>query len=140
MLLKGGQDDFAEAKLAQEISAKANYNMAMRSPTVMIGGGPGSGAPGAPSQAPPDLPSLLLNSRIAFVGMPLVPAVTELMIAQLLWLQYDSPEKPIYVYINSEGSQTQDGRSVGFETEAYAIAGRQESHMSNTVEDYEGAK
>jgi ATP-dependent protease ClpP protease subunit len=37
-------------------------------------------------------------------GMSLVPAVTELMIAELLYLQYDDPKKPISMYINSTGS------------------------------------
>ena len=35
--------------------------------------------------------------------MSLVPAVTELMLAELLYLQYDNPNKPIYMYINSTG-------------------------------------
>ena len=51
----------------------------------------------------------------------LVPAVTELVISELLWLNYSSPEKPVYVYLNSIGSQGPDGQAVGFETEAYAI-------------------
>lgn len=74
-----------------------------------------------PGQAPPDLPSLLLDGRICYIGMALVPAVTELLISELLWLNYSAPEKPIYVYINSMGSQTPDGQAVGFETEATAI-------------------
>lgn len=53
--------------------------------------------------------------------MQLVPAVTELVISELLWLNYNNPEKQIYVYLNSIGSQTPDGQAVGFETEAYAI-------------------
>lgn len=36
-------------------------------------------------------------------GMSLVPAVTELMMAELLYLQYDSDTKPINIYINSTG-------------------------------------
>jgi len=63
---------------------------------------------------PPDLPSLLLNERIVYLGMPLVPAVTELIIAELLYLQYQDPDKPIRLYINSIGTY-------GFETEAFAI-------------------
>lgn len=74
-----------------------------------------------PGQAPPDLPSLLLDGRIVYIGMPLVPSVTELVISQLLWLNYADPEKPVYVYINSTGTQTEDKQAVGFETEAYAI-------------------
>lgn len=70
---------------------------------------------------PPDLPSLLLKERIVYLGMPLVPAVTELLVAQLLFLQYDDPEKPIRIYINSTGTSRYDGEPVGFETEAFAI-------------------
>ena len=40
-----------------------------------------------PRTPPPDLPSLLLDSRITYLGMPLVPAVTELIVAELLYLQ-----------------------------------------------------
>lgn len=71
---------------------------------------------------PPDLPSLLLHNRIVYIGMPLVPAVTELIIAELLYLNYEDTQKPITMYINSSGTTTPDGRSVGFETEAFAIA------------------
>ncbi|QEQ01199.1 ATP-dependent Clp protease proteolytic subunit [Thermosynechococcus sp. QKsg1] len=70
---------------------------------------------------PPDLPSLLLKERIVYLGMPLVPAVTELIIAELLYLQYDDPEKPIRIYINSTGTSRYDGEPIGFETEAFAI-------------------
>jgi len=84
-------------------------------------GGPAGGGGGGPGQAPPDLPSLLLNARICYLGMPLVPAVTELIVAELLYLGSDNPEKPVYFYINSTGSQNPNGESVGFETEAYAI-------------------
>jgi ATP-dependent Clp protease protease subunit len=70
---------------------------------------------------PPDLPSLLLNERIVYLGMPLVPAVTELIVAELLYLQYSDPEKPIKIYINSTGTSTYSGEPVGFETEAFAI-------------------
>ncbi|MEM9275878.1 MAG: ATP-dependent Clp protease proteolytic subunit [Cyanobacteria bacterium P01_F01_bin.143] len=80
---------------------------------------------------PPDLPSLLLKERIVYLGLPLVSDdrykdqigldVTELIIAQLLFLQFDDPEKPIYMYINSTGTSWYGGDSIGFETEAFAI-------------------
>lgn len=70
---------------------------------------------------PPDLPSLLLKERIVYLGMPLVPAVTELVIAELLYLQYEDPEKPIKIYINSTGTSNYNGEPIGFETEAFAI-------------------
>ncbi|KAG6542438.1 hypothetical protein Mapa_016128 [Marchantia paleacea] len=84
--------------------------------------GGGGGGFGRPKTAPPDLPSLLLDSRICYLGMPIVPAVTELIVAELLWLDYDNPQKPIYFYINSSGTQNEKRESIGFETEAYCIA------------------
>eukprot|EP00887_Chlorella_sp_A99_P004139 scaffold23.g4139.t1 len=91
----------------------------------------GMGAPGAaassggddhkPRTPPPDLPSLLLDSRIVYLGMPLVPAVTELIIAEMLYLQHKDRTKPMYLYINSTGTTRADGETVGFETEGTAI-------------------
>ncbi|XP_028798003.1 ATP-dependent Clp protease proteolytic subunit-related protein 1, chloroplastic [Neltuma alba] len=77
---------------------------------------------GRPRTAPPDLPSLLLDARICYLGMPIVPEVTELLVAQFMWLDYDNPSKPIYLYINSSGTQDDKMETVGSETEAYAIA------------------
>ncbi|XVF57517.1 hypothetical protein PTKIN_Ptkin06aG0211700 [Pterospermum kingtungense] len=74
-----------------------------------------------PRSPPPDLPSLLLNGRIVFIGMPLVPAVTELVLAELMYLQYMDPKQPIYLYINSTGTTRDDGEMVGMETEGFAI-------------------
>jgi ATP-dependent Clp protease protease subunit len=44
------------------------------------------------------------------------------IIAQLLYLNYESQDRPIYMYINSPGISTPDGRAMGFDTEAFAIA------------------
>ena len=80
---------------------------------------------------PPALPSLLLQESIVYLGLPLFSDddakrqlgmdVTELIIAQLLYLEFDDPEKPIYFYINSTGTSWYTGDAVGFETEAFAI-------------------
>ena len=80
---------------------------------------------------PPDLPSLMLKERIVYLGLPLFSDgdtkrqlgldVTELIIAQLLFLEFDNPDKPIYFYINSTGTSWYSGESIGFETEAFAI-------------------
>lgn len=74
-----------------------------------------------PRRPPPDLPSLLLNGRIVYIGMPLVPAVTELVIAELMYLQWMDPKEPIYIYINSTGTTRADGETVAMETEGFAI-------------------
>ena len=80
---------------------------------------------------PPDLESLLLKERIIYLGLPLFSSdevkqqvgidVTQLIIAQLLYLQFDNPDKPIFFYINSKGTSWHTGDAVGFETEAFAI-------------------
>ncbi|CAI0417757.1 unnamed protein product [Linum tenue] len=46
--------------------------------------------------------------------MSLVPSVTELILAEFLYLQYEDEEKPIYLYING-------GEKLSYETEAFAI-------------------
>ncbi|KAJ7977940.1 ATP-dependent Clp protease proteolytic subunit [Quillaja saponaria] len=74
-----------------------------------------------PRTPPPDLPSLLLHGRIVYIGMPLVPAVTELVVAELMYLQWMDPKQPIYIYINSTGTTRDDGETVGMETEGFAI-------------------
>lgn len=48
--------------------------------------------------------SFLYKNRIVYLGMCLVPSVTELMLAEFLYLQYEDAEKPIYMYINSTGT------------------------------------
>jgi len=80
---------------------------------------------------PPDLPSLLLKERIVYLGLPLFSDddtkrqvgidVTQLIIAQLLYLEFDDPDKPIFFYINSTGTSWYTGDAIGFETEAFAI-------------------
>ncbi len=80
---------------------------------------------------PPDLASLLLKERIIYLGLPLVSSddfkrqlgvdVTKLIIAQLLYLQFDDPDKPIFFYINSTGTSWYSGDAIGQETEAFAI-------------------
>ncbi|KAI9110937.1 hypothetical protein K1719_018057 [Acacia pycnantha] len=82
----------------------------------------GAGAYGRPRSGPPDLPSLLLDARIVYLGMPMVPEVTELLVAQFMWLNYDDRSKPVYLYINSPGTQDENRQIVGSEGEAYAIA------------------
>lgn len=71
-------------------------------------------------QPPPDLASYLYKNRIVYLGMSLVPSVTELILAEFLYLQYEDDQKPIYLYINSTGT-TKDGEKLGYETEAFAL-------------------
>ncbi|KAG8459900.1 hypothetical protein KFE25_010949 [Diacronema lutheri] len=70
---------------------------------------------------PPDMPSLLLNNRIVYLGMPINSAVSQLIVAELLYLQYESNTKPCFLYINSPGLMTEGRQLVGLDTEGFAI-------------------
>ncbi len=50
-----------------------------------------------------DIFSRLLMDRIVFLGTPIDDDVSNIIIAQLLFLEADNPERDIYVYINSPG-------------------------------------
>ena len=50
-----------------------------------------------------DIYSRLLNERIVFLGMPIDDTVGNLIMAQLLHLESEDPEKDINLYINSPG-------------------------------------
>jgi ATP-dependent Clp protease, protease subunit len=50
-----------------------------------------------------DIYSRLLKDRIIFLGTPIDASVTNLVIAQLLFLQADDPQKDISIYVNSPG-------------------------------------
>ncbi|EUD66501.1 ATP-dependent Clp protease, protease subunit [Plasmodium inui San Antonio 1] len=49
------------------------------------------------------IPSLLLSKRIIFLSSPVYPHISEQIISQLLYLEYESKRKPIHLYINSTG-------------------------------------
>ena len=50
-----------------------------------------------------DIFSRLLKDRIIFLGQPIDDAESNLIIAQLLFLEAEEPEKDIYLYVNSPG-------------------------------------
>ena len=50
-----------------------------------------------------DIFSRLLMDRIVFLGAPINDDVANIIIAQLLFLEADNPDKDIYLYINSPG-------------------------------------
>ncbi len=59
-----------------------------------------------------DIYSRLLKDRIVFMGMPIDDNVANLIIAQLLFLQTEDPDKDINVYINSPGGYVTSGLAV----------------------------
>ncbi len=59
-----------------------------------------------------DIFSRLLMDRIVFLGTPIDDNVANIIIAQLLFLQADNPEKDIYLYINSPGGSVYAGLAI----------------------------
>jgi ATP-dependent Clp protease protease subunit len=59
-----------------------------------------------------DIFSRLLMDRIIFLGVPINDDVANIIIAQLLFLQADSAEKDIYLYINSPGGVVSAGMAI----------------------------
>ncbi len=59
-----------------------------------------------------DIFSRLLKDRIVFIGSVINDAVADTVIAQLLFLESENPEKDIYVYVNSPGGHVTSGLAV----------------------------
>ncbi|MCS7258790.1 MAG: ATP-dependent Clp endopeptidase proteolytic subunit ClpP [candidate division WOR-3 bacterium] len=59
-----------------------------------------------------DIYSRLLKERIIFIGMPIDDNVANLVIAQLLFLEAEDPEKDISLYINSPGGVVSSGLAI----------------------------
>jgi ATP-dependent Clp protease protease subunit len=59
-----------------------------------------------------DIYSRLLNERIIFLGTPIDDQVANLVIAQLIHLESEDPDKDISVYINSPGGQVYSGLAI----------------------------
>jgi len=59
-----------------------------------------------------DLYSRLLSERIVFIGTPISDQIANLVIAQLLHLESDDPDKDISIYINSPGGDVYSGLAI----------------------------
>lgn len=59
-----------------------------------------------------DIYSRLLKDRIIFIGGPIDDYVASLVIAQLLFLEAEDPEKDIHIYINSPGGVVTAGMAI----------------------------
>ena len=59
-----------------------------------------------------DIYSRLLKDNIIFLGMPIDDNVANLVIAQLLFLEAESPDKDIHIYINSPGGSISAGMAI----------------------------
>jgi ATP-dependent Clp protease protease subunit len=68
-----------------------------------------------------DIFSRLLMDRIVFLGAPIDDNVANIVIAQLLFLQAEDPQKDIYLYINSPGGSVYAGLAI-YDTMQYLTA------------------
>jgi ATP-dependent Clp protease protease subunit len=59
-----------------------------------------------------DIFSLLLKNRIVFLGTPIDDQVANLIVAQLLFLAQDDPDREIQLYINSPGGSVDAGLAI----------------------------
>ena len=59
-----------------------------------------------------DIYSRLLSERIIFIGTPIDDQIGNLVVAQLLHLESDDPEKDISVYINTPGGDVYSGLAI----------------------------
>jgi ATP-dependent Clp protease protease subunit len=68
-----------------------------------------------------DIYSRLLKDRIIFLGTPIDHHVANLVVAQLLFLESEDPDKDIMLYINSPGGVVESGLAI-FDTMQYIKA------------------
>src|SRR5690242_21602874 len=59
-----------------------------------------------------DIYSRLLNERIIFLGTPIDDQVANLIVAQMIHLESEHPDKDINVYINSPGGSVYSGLAI----------------------------
>jgi len=67
---------------------------------------------GARGERAYDIYSLLLKERIVFLGTPINDQVANAIIAQLLFLDREDPERDIHLYINSPGGSVYAGLAI----------------------------
>ena len=68
-----------------------------------------------------DIYSRLLKDRIVFLGTPIDDDVANVVIAQLLFLESEDPDKDIHVYVNSPGGSVTAGLAI-YDTMQYVKA------------------
>ena len=59
-----------------------------------------------------DIYSRLLKDRVVFLGLDISDALANVVIAQMLFLEYDDPDKDITLYINSAGGSVSAGLAI----------------------------
>ncbi|MBI2879314.1 MAG: ATP-dependent Clp protease proteolytic subunit, partial [Candidatus Rokubacteria bacterium] len=91
--------------------------MRIRPNKVSGGGGPVGLVPIVVEQTPRgerafDIFSRLLKERIIFIPSYIEDEISNLVIAQLLFLEAEDPEKDVYLYVNSPGGSVTAGLAI----------------------------
>src|SRR6266576_1776364 len=91
-----------------------------------------------------DIYSRLLNERIVFLGTPIDDQIANLIVAQLIHLESEDPEKDIQIYINSPGGQVYSGLAIydtmqyikpDIQTTCIEIAARETINLKRRLEE-----
>lgn len=59
-----------------------------------------------------DIYSRLLKDRIVFIGTPIDDGVANLVVAQLLFLEVEDPDRDVHIYVNSPGGSISAGLAI----------------------------
>jgi len=70
-----------------------------------------------------DIFSLLLKERIIFLGSPIDDHITNLIVAQLLYLEREDPDKDVSLYIHSPGGYVSSGLAI-YDTMQLGVGGQ----------------
>lgn len=99
------------------VSQLSDYSLISTSALDLKSGGPSNVVPMVVEQSGRgerafDIYSRLLRERIIFLGTPVDDAVADSIVAQLLFLDAEDPEKDIQLYINSPGGSVTAGMAI----------------------------
>lgn len=106
------EESISSARSYLDIAGMSRYSMRT---SMSRGRARGRGRPSDPS-------SMILDRRIVYLGRPILPEVAQLIIAEFMWLDYDNSSKPIFLFINSRGTQNEMMETIGSHADAFAIA------------------
>ena len=86
-------------------------------------------------ERPYDIYSRLLKDRIVFIGTPITDELANLVIAQMLFLESEDPDRDIQLYINTPGGSITAGLAI-YDTMQYAkppISTKEKEHFCKSL-------
>src|SRR3712207_8045248 len=76
-----------------------------------------------------------LRERIVFLGTPIDDTVADSIVAQLLFLDAEDPEKDIQIYINSPGGSRSEEHTSELQSRQYLVCRLLLEKKKNTIDD-----